>query len=66
MVESCHWHLDATFREDENRTLEKQAAYNLNTMRKRALNVLKIDEAGKRSVSLKMKRYAIETNPQGA
>jgi predicted transposase YbfD/YdcC len=29
MVESYHWHLDVTFREDENHTLEKQAAFNL-------------------------------------
>ena len=26
MVESFHWHLDVTFREDDNHTLEKQAA----------------------------------------
>lgn len=25
MVESCHWHLDVTFREDGNHTIEKQA-----------------------------------------
>ena len=27
MVESYHWHLDVTFREDGNLTLEKQASY---------------------------------------
>lgn len=64
MVESCHWHLDVTFREDDNRTLEKQAAFNLNIMRKLALNVLKIYETGKKSLSLKMKRFAIGTNPE--
>ncbi len=34
MVESYRWHLDVTFREDGNHTLEKQASYNLNIMRK--------------------------------
>jgi predicted transposase YbfD/YdcC len=29
MVESYHWHLDVTFREDANHTLDKAAAYNL-------------------------------------
>jgi hypothetical protein len=30
MVESYHWHLDVTFREDANHTMDKAAAYNLN------------------------------------
>ena len=34
MIESYHWHLDVTFHEDENRTIEKQAAFNLNIIRK--------------------------------
>jgi len=38
MVESYHWHLDVTFREDGNHTIEKQAAYNLNIMRKLSMN----------------------------
>jgi predicted transposase YbfD/YdcC len=64
MVESYHWHLDVTFREDNNRTIEKQAAFNLNILSKFALNVLKIFETGKKSMSLKMKRFAIGTNPE--
>ena len=64
MVESYHWHLDVTFREDANHTIEKQAAYNLNILRKLALNVLKIFEIGKKSLSLKKKRFAICTNPE--
>ena len=64
MVESYHWHLDVTFREDDNRTIEQQAAFNLNILRKLALNVLKIFEIGKKSLSLKMKRFAIGTNPE--
>lgn len=64
MVESYHWHLDVTFREDGNHTLEKQAAYNLNIMRKLSLNILKLIEVGSKSLSLKKKRYAIGTNPE--
>jgi len=64
MVESYHWHLDVTFREDENHTLEKQAAFNLNIIRKLALNILKIFEVGTKPLSLKKKRFAIGTNPE--
>ena len=63
MVESYHWHLDVTFREDENKTIEKQAAYNLNIMRKLALNVLKLFDAGKKKLSLRKKRFMIGCNP---
>ena len=64
MVESYHWHLDVTFREDGNHTLEKQASYNLNIVRKLSLNVLKLIEVGSKALSLKKKRYAIGTNPE--
>ena len=64
MIESYHWHLDVTFREDGNHTLEKQAAYNLNIIRKLAMNILKISEIGGRRLSMKKKRYAIGTNPE--
>jgi len=64
MVESYHWHLDVTFREDDNHTIEKQAAFNLNIIRKLALNVLKIFETGKKALSLKKKRFMIGTNPE--
>lgn len=64
MVESYHWHLDVTFREDANRTLEKDAAYNLNILRKLAINLLKIFEVYKKPLSLKKKRFAIGSNPE--
>ena len=64
MVESYHWHLDVTFREDDNHTLEKHAAFNLNILRKLALNVLKIIEVGNRPLSLRKKRFSIGTNPE--
>lgn len=63
MVESYHWHLDVTFKEDANQTIDKQAAYNLNIISKMALNVLKIYDIGKK-MSMKLKRFAICTNPE--
>ena len=62
MVESYHWHLDVTFREDSNRTIEETAAYNLNIFRKMALNTLKLmefPEIRMKKLSIKSKRYLI-------
>jgi len=59
MVESYHWHLDVTFREDANRTIEKAAAYNLNIIRKIAINTLKLLDVGYKRVSLKSKRFIL-------
>lgn len=62
-VESYHWHLDVTFREDGNHTLEKQAAFNLNILRKLALHILKLYDVGRKNTSLKLKRFVIALNP---
>jgi predicted transposase YbfD/YdcC len=59
MVESYHWHLDVTFREDANRTIEKAAAYNLNIIRKIAINTLKLFDVGNKRISLKGKRFIL-------
>lgn len=59
IVESYHWHLDVTFREDANRTIEKNAAYNLNIIRKIALNTLKLFDMGYKRISLKSKRFVL-------
>ncbi|BAN62254.1 IS1548, transposase [Streptococcus anginosus subsp. whileyi CCUG 39159] len=40
-VESLHWLLDVIYREDGNRTLNKEAAANLNALRKICLYFLK-------------------------
>jgi predicted transposase YbfD/YdcC len=63
-VESYHWHLDVTFREDDSHTIEKQAAFNQNILRKLALNVLKLFETGKKKLSTRMKRFSVSTNPE--
>ena len=62
MVESYHWHLDVTFREDANQTIEKNSAFNLNIMKKMALNTLKLIDVGVKGISLRGKRYMICSN----
>ena len=62
MVESFHWHLDVTFREDANHTIDKDAAYNLNIVKKIAINILKLFDVGLKNVSLKGKRFMIGLN----
>jgi predicted transposase YbfD/YdcC len=64
MVESFHWHLDVTFHEDDNKTVEKQAAFNQNIIRKMAINVLRVYEAGKKKLSMQLKQFSIGTNPE--
>jgi predicted transposase YbfD/YdcC len=63
MVESYHWHLDVTFREDADHTLNKQVAFNMNIMRKLALNLLKLLDVGRNRVSLAKKRFMICCEP---
>jgi len=61
-IESMHWHLDVTFREDFNKTLDETGALNLNILRKFALAILKTLDIGKKC-SQKLKRYYICSNP---
>ena len=60
-VESMHWHLDVTFKEDANTTLDKTAAQNLNIINKWCLSILNLFDVGKK-MSLKKKRYSISMN----
>ncbi len=62
-VESMHWHLDVTFREDYNHTIEKTAAQNQNVIRKWCLSMLKLLEMRDKRMSLKRKRFCISMNP---
>ena len=39
---NLHWHLDYTFKEDANLTMNKNAQANLNVLRKLCLNILKL------------------------
>ena len=58
-VEVMHWHLDVTFREDANHTIDKMAAQNLNIIRKFCLSILKMVEILKPNLSMKKKRFVI-------
>ncbi len=64
-VESMHWHLDVTFREDANHTIDKTAAQNLNIIRKWALSVLKTTTLSfkEKRLSMKKKRFVISMGP---
>lgn len=58
-----YWHLDVTFREDANTTLDRQAAQNQNIIRKWSLSILKMMELMKTGLSMKKKRFVISMNP---
>ncbi len=60
-VESMHWHLDVTFREDANHTIDKTAAQNLNIIRKWSLSILKMTTLSfkEKRLSMKKKRFVI-------
>ena len=60
-VESMHWQLDVTFREDQSTILDKRAAANMNIIRKWSLSILRMLDVGKK-VSLKAKRKAVGWN----
>lgn len=58
-VESMHWHLDVTFREDANHTIDKASAQNLNIIRKFCLSVLKLVAIVPNKLSMKKKRFLL-------
>ncbi len=64
-IESMHWHLDVTFKEDANETIDKMAAQNHNIIRKWCLSILKIVELSTRMkrLSMKKKRFLISLRP---
>ena len=64
-IESMHWHLDVTFREDANETIDKLAAQNHNIIRKWCLSILKMVELSMKikRLSMKKKRFAISLRP---
>ena len=62
-IESMHWHLDVTFKEDANHTLDKTAAQNHNIIRKWCLSILKPLELMNKKLSMKKKRFVISLSP---
>lgn len=61
-IEIMHWHLDVTFKEDSNKTIEETANKNMSLIRKWALSILKLVDMGKK-LSLKAKRFSINCRP---
>ncbi|MBO8463090.1 MAG: hypothetical protein IAC13_04080 [Firmicutes bacterium] len=57
------WHLDVTFKEDANITLEKQAAMNQNIIRKWCFSILKMMDMYRRKCSMEKKRFSIGLKP---
>lgn len=62
-IETMHWYLDVTFREDANTTIDKVAAQNHNIIRKWCLSILKPLELSQRKLSLRKKRFVIGLQP---
>lgn len=58
---NLHWHLDYTFKEDNNLTMNKNAQSNLNILRKLCLNILKLIRPFYNK-SLKLIRFIISQN----
>jgi predicted transposase YbfD/YdcC len=61
VVESLHWHLDVTFREDANKTQNKVAAQNMNNLCKLSLAILKKVDTGKK-MSMRRKQLMLSMN----
>jgi len=59
-VESMHWVLDMTFREDESRIRKAQGALVFNVMRKIAMALFKQDETKKASMKAKKKMAGLD------
>lgn len=56
-IESTHWSLDVTFREDDNRTRKGQAPQNLALLKRLSLNMMKKDTTRYPKKALKRKRF---------
>ena len=54
---NLHWHLDFTFRDDKNKSMEKAGAKNMQIMKKIALSILRLV---KESYKMSMKRIRYE------
>ena len=57
-IESMHWTLDVTFKEDDSRANTLHAAVNLGTLRRAAMNIVKSDPELKKLGMAKVRRRA--------
>lgn len=56
---SCHWVLDVVFREDDCRLRVGNAAENMSTLRRLAMNLLRREKSDKRGVKVKQLKAAL-------
>lgn len=56
-IESMHWSLDLTFRDDENKTRKGKGAQNLAALKRIAFNTVKADTVKRPKESMKIKRF---------
>ena len=59
-VESMHWILDMTFREDESRIRKKRGPLVFNVIRKFTMTMLKKDESKKASINRKRRMACLD------
>lgn len=59
-VESFHWSLDLSFREDDSRIRTEEAPHNLSAIRKIAFNYLKLEKTCKKSMKYKQRKAFID------
>ena len=64
-IESMHWSLDVTFREDDSRANALHAAVNLATLRRTCLNIVKSNPDLKKLGMAKARRHATWGNDEG-
>jgi predicted transposase YbfD/YdcC len=57
---ACHWVLDVVFREDHSRIRVGNAAENMSTLRRLALNLLRREKSEKRGVHVKRLKAALD------
>lgn len=63
-VESMHWILDVTFKDDANRTRVGMAPQNMAVLKRIAFNTVKSDTAKYLKQSMKGKRFIALMNPE--
>jgi predicted transposase YbfD/YdcC len=63
-VESMHWSLDVTFKDDENRTRKGTAPQNMAVLKRIAFNAVKADISKYPKQSMKGKRFIALMNPK--
>lgn len=61
-IESMHWGLDVTFREDANRTRKGKAAVNLALLKRLSMNMMRKDQEMHPKRSLRKKRFTCSLN----